>query len=139
MSTNPRSTSEPIARSRLRQEHRVRNLILDYALGISILGLIPIPRIFTLKLIVAFGLILKMIWDIGKQWHWRRGQDFLAIVGLFFGVLGALAMAFMAWATFVGLGVFVPYVKGFAIAAALFTLPWAIGQTVNQFFLSGNE
>ncbi|MBE9012754.1 hypothetical protein IQ250_21365 [Pseudanabaenaceae cyanobacterium LEGE 13415] len=122
-----------------RQAHRVRGLILDYALGISILGLIPIPRLFTLKLIVAFGLVLKMIWDIGKQWHWRKGQDFLAIAGVFFGILGALAMTLTAWLTFVGLGVFLPYLKGLAIAAAFFTLSWAIGQTVNQFFASGNE
>lgn len=139
MSTNPRSTPEPIAQRQIRQEHRVRNLILDYALGISILGLIPIPRIFTLKLIVALGLILKMVWDIGKHWHWRRGQDFLAIAGVFFGILGALAMTFTAWLTFIGLGEFLPYLKGFAIAAAFFTLPWAIGQAINQFFASGNE
>lgn len=137
MATNPRLTPQPIPQ--LRQEHRMRNLILDYALGISILGLIPIPRLFTLKLVISIGLIFKMIWDIGKRWHWRKGQDLLAIAGAFFGILGALAMAFMAWITFVGLGVFVPYAKGLAIAAAFFTLPWAIGQTVNQFFASGNE
>lgn len=137
MSTNLTPQQKPIPQ--IRQEHRVRNLILDYALGCSILGLIPIPRLFTLKLIVALGFVLKMIWDIGKQWHWRKGQDFLAIVGVFFGMLGALAMTFMAWATFIGLGVFVPYLQGLAIAVALFTLPWAIGQAVNQFFASGNE
>lgn len=137
----PRPTADPgvMSRSRMRQEHRVRNLILDYALGTSILGLIPIPRLFTLKLLLALGLIAKMIWDIGKLWHFRKGQDLLAIAGVFFGNLGALAMAFTAWLTFVGLGVFVPYLKGLALAAALFTLPWAMGQAVNQFYASGNE
>jgi hypothetical protein len=123
----------------VRQARRVRNLILDYALGISILGLIPIPRLFTLKLLVAFGLILKMIWDIGRLWHFRKGQDLLAIAGVLFGVLGALAMAFTAWLTFFGLGVFAPYLKGLAFAAALFTLPWGIGQSVNQFYASGEH
>lgn len=139
--SNPGSASDSAIafQEAMRREHRVRDLILDYALGISILGLIPIPRIFTLKLIIALGLILKMIWDIGKQWRWRKGQDFLAIAGVFFGALGALAMAFTAWLTFVGVGVFVPYLKGLAIAAAFFTLPWAIGQAVNQFYASGNE
>jgi len=125
--------------SKIRQERRVRSLILDYALGISILGLIPIPRLFTLKLLLALGFIIKMIWDIGKMWQWRKGQDFLAIAGVFFGTLGALAMAFTAWLTFIGLGVFVPYLKGLALSAAFFTLPWALGQAVNQFYANGNE
>lgn len=126
-------------RSVERQERRVRNLILDYALGTSILGLIPIPRLFTLKILLALGLIIKMIWDIGKQWRWRKGQDLLAIAGGFFGILGAFAMAFTAWLTFFGLGIFVPYLKGLAVAAALFMLPWGMGQAVNQFYASGAE
>lgn len=140
-STNPIPASDPAVttRSKIRQERRARSLIFDYALGISILGLIPIPRSFTLKLLLALGLIIKMIWDIGKLWRWRKGQDLLAIAGVFFGMLGALAMAFTAWITFIGLGVFVPYLKGLAIAASLFTVTWAIGQAVNQFFDSGNE
>jgi uncharacterized protein (DUF697 family) len=121
----------------MRQERQVRDLILDYALGTSILGLIPIPRLFTLKLVLAFGLVIKMIWDISKLWRFHRGQDLLAIAGVFFGSLGALAMAFTAWLTFLGLGVFVPYLKGLALAAAFFTLPWGIGQAVNQFYASG--
>ncbi len=138
--SNPDSASVDIASQKtIQREHRVRDLILDYALGISIVGLIPIPRLFTLKIVIALGLIIKMIWDIGKLWRRRKGQDFLAIAGVFFGGLGALAMAFTAWLTFVGLGVFVPYVKGLAIAAAFFTLPWAIGQAVNQFYASGKD
>ncbi len=136
----PNQPSPPVMPPKVvRQERRVRNLILDYALGTSILGLIPLPRLFTLKLLVAFGLILKLIWDIGKLWRFRKGQDLLAIAGVFFGSLGALAMSFTAWLTFFGLGVFVPYLKGLAFAAALFTLPWGIGQTVNQFYASGDE
>ena len=121
----------------MHQGRRVRDLILDYALGIAILGLLPIPRFFTFKLLLAFGLIIKMSWDIGKAWHFRPGQDILARVGVFFGSLGALAMSFMAWLTFWGLGVFVPYLQGLALAAALFTLSWGLGQVVNQFYASG--
>ena len=123
----------------VRQERRARSLILDYALGTSLLGLLPVPRFFTLKLVLAFGLTLKMIWDISKLWRFRRGQDLLAIAGLFFGLLGAFAMTFTAWLTFLGLGVFVPYLKGLALAAAFFTLPWSVGQVVKQFYASGNE
>lgn len=153
MSTEPvvppdsvNSTSDPaptrsVTRSRrnLRLDRRVRNLILDYALGTSILGLIPIPRLFTLKLILAGGFILKMIWDIGKMRRFPKGQDFLAIAGAFFGTLGAFAMAATAWLTIFGVGVFFPYLKGLAFAAALFTLVWAIGQAVSQFYASGHE
>jgi uncharacterized protein (DUF697 family) len=130
---------EPIVipKNLVRQEHLVRDLILDYALGASILGLIPIRGLFTVKLLVAAGLILKMIWDIGKLWGFRKGQDFLAIAGSFFGGLGALAMAFTAWLTMFGIGLFVPYIKSFALAAALFALTWSIGQATKQFYSSG--
>lgn len=118
---------------------RVRPLILDYALGLAILGLLPLPRLFTLKLLLAFGLISKMSWDIGHLWRFRPGQDVLARVGVCFGSLGALAVAFMAWLTFWGVGVFVPYLQGLALAAALFTLGWGMGQVVSQFYASGEE
>lgn len=121
----------------VRQERQVRDLVLDYALGASILGLIPIPGLFTVKLLVAAGLILKMISDIGKLWCFQKGQDFLAIAGSFFGGLGALAMAFTAWLTMFGVGLFVPYIKSLALAAALFTLTWSIGQATKQFYASG--
>jgi hypothetical protein len=117
---------------------RARGLILDYALGISILGLIPIPKLYTLKLLVALGLTSKMVWDIGKVWHFRKGEDWVARAGIFFGILGALAMAFMAWLTFIGLGVFLPYLRGLALAAALFMLPWGIGHAFNQFYASAD-
>ncbi len=142
MATDPSTnldSPQPSAIVPRSQNRRTRDLILDYALGISVLGLIPIPRLFTLKLLFALGLIFKMIWDIGKLWRWRKGQDFLAIAGVFFGSLGALAMAFTAWVTFFGLGVFVPYLKGLAFAAALFTVSWGMGQTVHQFYASGEE
>ena len=135
-SASPQPTSVSSLK-RIRRGRQGRDLILDYALGISILGLIPIPRIFTLKLLFAVGLNLKMIWDIRRLWRGSRGQDFLAIAGVFFGGLGALAMAFTAWLTFFGLSVFMPYLKGLAFSAALFTATWGMGQTINQFYDSG--
>jgi hypothetical protein len=123
----------------LRQERESRNLVLDYALGISLLGLIPVSGFLTLKLILAIGLILKMSWDLGVKWKFVKGQDILAIVGYLFGLLGAFAMAFMAWLTLLTIGLFVPYVGSFKIAAALFTLTWMLGQTINQFYASGGK
>ena len=135
----PASVPVILPQKLVRQERQVRNLILDYALGTSILGLIPIPRLFTLKLLLALGSIFKMVWDISQLWRFRKGQDLLAIAGVFFGSLGAFAMAGTAWLTLFGLGVFVPYLKGLSVAAALFTLTWGLGQAVNQFYASGNE
>jgi uncharacterized protein (DUF697 family) len=132
----PESSGLPL--SFVRRERRLRELILDYALGASILGLIPIQRLFTLRLVIAAGVILKMIWDIGNLWGFRRGQDLLAIMGYGFGSLGAFAMAFGAWLTLFGIGIFVPYVKGLAYAAALFTLTWGLGQATRQFYASSN-
>lgn len=121
----------------IRQEKQTRNLALDYALGISILGLIPISGMLTLRLLVAIGLLAKMIWELGVKWKFAKGQDFLALAGYIFGLLGALAIAFMAWLTLLAIGLFVPYVSSFKIAAALFTLTWMVGQSTNQFYASG--
>lgn len=77
----------------IRQEKQTRNLALDYALGISILGLIPISGMLTLRLLVAIGLLAKMIWELGVKWKFAKGQDFLAIAGYVFGLLGALGVA----------------------------------------------
>lgn len=123
----------------LRQERASRALAFDYALGVSILGLIPIPGLLTVKLVVAVGLLVKMLWDISVKWQFARGQDILALAGYLFGFLGALAMAFMAWLTFFTIGLFVPYISSFRIAAALFTLTWVLGQNTNQFYASGRK
>lgn len=123
----------------LRQERESRNLVFDYALGVSILGLIPISDLMTLKLLLAIGLIFKMGWDIGKKWQFAKGQDILAIAGHLFGLLGAFAMAFMAWLTLLTIGLFIPYVGSLKMAAALFTLTWMLGQTANQFYASSRK
>lgn len=123
----------------LRQERISRILAFDYALGISILGLIPIDGLLTVKLLIAVGLLAKMLWDIGVKWKFVKGQDILAIAGYVFGFIGALAMAFMAWLTLLAIGLFVPYVSSLKVAAALFTLTWVLGQNTNQFYASGHK
>ena len=120
----------------VRQERESRNLALDYALGVSILGLIPISGLLTLKFLLATVLIVKMSRDIGNKWKFPKGQDILAIAGHLFGLLGAFAMAFMAWLTLLTMGLFIPYVGSFKMAGALFTLTWMLGQTTNQFYAS---
>jgi uncharacterized protein (DUF697 family) len=119
-----------------RLENRIGDLILDYAIGVSILALIPIPRFFTAKILVAAGLNLKMMGDIGRLCQFWGGQGPLAIAGNLFGGIGAFAMALMAWLTVLGIGIYVPYIKGLALAAAFFTLTWNIGQATKQFYAS---
>jgi hypothetical protein len=123
----------------VRQERECRNLALDYALGVSIIGLIRISEILTLKLLLTTGLILKMSWDIASKWKFVKGQDILAIAGHLFGLLGAFAMALVAWLTLLTIGLFVPFVSSFKLAAALFTLTWMIGQSINQFYANGEK
>lgn len=123
----------------IQRNRRIRNLILDYAMGAALIGLNPIRGTLTLTLLVVAVLILKMMWDIGYEWGYTKGQDPLAIAGNVFGFLGAFALAFMAWVTIFCFGLFVSLFSGFAISAALFTLTWTLGQVTNQFYASGYE
>lgn len=121
----------------IKRHQKIRNLILDYAVGAALIGLNPIRGTLTLTLLVVGILILKMIRDIGYSWRYTKGQDPLAIAGNLFGFLGAFALAFMAWVTLFCVGLFMPLFSGFAICAALFTLTWTLGQVTNQFYASG--
>ena len=123
----------------VRKERECRNLALDYALGVSIIGLIRISELLTFKLLLATGLLVKMSWDIANKWKFVKGQDILAIAGYLFGLIGAFAMAFVAWLTLLAIGLFVPYIGSFKLAAALFTLTWMIGQSINQFYANGEK
>lgn len=118
---------------------QVRDLILDYALGAAVIGLIPVPGFLLIKIIAVVILIIKMRRNIAALWGFPKGHDILAFVGNWFGSLGALAIALMAWLTVVGLGVLVPYINSLAQAAAFATLTWAQGQVTNQFYFSSRQ
>ncbi|MGB5632356.1 MAG: hypothetical protein WBM86_06205, partial [Waterburya sp.] len=91
--TSPHDFMEAIA-SQLLPVKEVRDLILDYAIGIAILGFNPFPGVNLITDTIACGLILKMISDIGKKkWGYPKGQDVIAIIGSIFGGCGALAAA----------------------------------------------
>lgn len=118
---------------------RVRNLVLDYALGAAVIGLIPVPGLLIIQIITLVFLMIKMRRNIGALWGFPKGHDILAFVGTWFGSLGALAIALMAWLTLLGIGVFVPFVDSLARAAAFATLVWAQGQVTNQFYNSSRR
>ena len=117
----------------------IRDLILDYAIGISILGFNPFPGINLITNTLAGGLILKMIQDVGRKYGYPKGQDAIAIIGSIFGGFGAFAAALVSWSTVSFCGLFIPVIGEFAATSFLFTLTWAIGQATNQFYLSGRQ
>ena len=135
---SPHDVIEAIA-AQLVSVKEVRDLILDYAIGIAIFGFNPIPGINIVTDTIALGLILKMIRDIGNKWGYPKGQDAFSIIGSIFGGFGALFAAFTSWATVSFVGLYVPVIGEFATASFFFTLTWAIGQATNQFYLSGRQ
>ena len=135
---SPHDFIEAIA-SQLVSVKEVRDLILDYAIGVSILGFNPLPGINLITDTIACGLIFKMIRDIGKKWGYPKEQDAIAIIGSIFGGFGALLASSASWATISFIGLYVPIVGEFAAASFFFTLTWAIGQATNQFYLSGRQ
>ena len=122
----------------LRQkQRRVRNLILDYGLGVATLGLNPFPGFLSFTLLVSSFLILKMLRDIAVVWGFTGGQDWLAIASSFFGAMSSLWLGIMMWGTLVVLSFFLPLPRSFAVAAGLFTLTCGLGQATSQFYASG--
>ena len=135
---SPHDFIEAIA-AQLVSVKEVRDLILDYAIGIAILGFNPFPGINLVTNTIAGGLILKMISDIGSKWGYPKGQDAIAIIGSIFGGFGAFMAATTSWAVISFAGLYLPVISEFATASFLFTLTWAIGQATNQFYLSGRQ
>ncbi len=118
-----------------RRYRSIQGTIVDYALGLAILGLAPF--FLTPTLIVAAALLLKMVWDIAKRWYFPVVRNPIALAGGAVNALGALAIALLAWLTLVFLGTFIPLIDRFAVAAALMSGTWTLGAVANQFFLNG--
>lgn len=70
---------------------KVRNLILDYALGAAIVALLLIPGIEWLKAIALVVLNLFLVIGIARLWNFQKGGDLLARIGILFGIAGAIA------------------------------------------------
>ncbi|MEM7758881.1 MAG: hypothetical protein AAGF83_06425 [Cyanobacteria bacterium P01_G01_bin.67] len=117
---------------------RVRNSVLDYALGAAILGLIPvygrwIPEIrFALLTILN----LKMVVNIGRFWGYHKNQDILVIVGSILGLLASFTLAMMTWLIIFAIGLFVPLVDSLARACAYGIFTWSIGHTISRYYYS---
>ena len=117
---------------------RVRNSILDYALGAAILGLIPvygrwIPEI---RLTLLTLLNLKMTFNIGRFWGYHKGQGNLAIAGCILGIIGSFALAIMAWIVVFAIGLFTPFVDSLARPIGYSVLTWNIGRAMSRYYYS---
>lgn len=115
---------------------KVRNLILDYALGAAIVALLPIPKLGVLQAIVLFILNVLLVVGIARLWRFQKGGDLLARVGVLFGIAGAIVMGVLVWLLMVAVGVVVPLLGALAPGVVAFCYFWGIGQTVHHFYLS---
>lgn len=131
------STVLPSSSSISQRYRAIRSMIVDYALGMAIIGLNPFRPLLTFTLCAAGIIILKMMWDIRRKWHFAGRHQVLAIASYLFNLLGALTMGFMALLTLIFIGVVFPIMPRFGLAAALMTLTWIVGAVTNQFFLNG--
>lgn len=115
---------------------KVRNLILDYALGAAIVALLPLPQLNGLKAIVLLGLNLFLVIGIARLWNFKKGSDLLARMGILFGIAGAIGVGIVGWLLLILLGVVVPALKSLAPGMAAFCYFWGFGQAVHHFYIS---
>lgn len=121
----------------LAQRYRtIQTMVVDYAIGLAILGLNPFPNLLTLSLLIAAAILVKMLWDIGRKWRFPLVSNPITLAGGVGNIVGSLTMALMAWVTLVFLGTLVPVLGRFAFSAALMTLTWTLGAAANQFCLN---
>jgi hypothetical protein len=115
---------------------KARNLILDYALGAAIVALLPIPNIGIWQAIALVLLNILLVIGIARLWQFQKGGDFLARVGVLFGIAGAVLMGLLVWLLTVALGAVVPLVGALAPGMGAFCYFWGMGQAVNHFYVS---
>ncbi len=130
-------SSVELSQQNLHRAKQARDLVFDYALGTSLMSLLPIAGYYTPRLLLVLFLLVKMCRDIGKVWQFPRGQDLLAIAGNIFGAIGAVVTAAVVWVTLLAIGIWVPYFDSFKGFAGLFTLTWMLGQSTNQYYANG--
>jgi hypothetical protein len=130
----PQSPSDAAELARLVGASQQR--VVDYALGLGILGMFP--AWLSPVLVLAVLLLVGMLWDIGRRWRWSWPRNPITLIGAYLNVLGAFAVALLSWTALVLLGVWIPLIDHYALAAALLCGAWTLGAAANQFFLQGH-
>lgn len=110
-------------------------MVVDYAIGLAILGLFPAA--LTPVLLITVLLLAKMVWDIARRWDLSVPLNPVPILGLVLSVVGACTLALLAWLSGMLLGAVLPLGESWALSAALLTGSWTLGASVNQFFMNG--
>ena len=113
----------------------VQGMVVDYALGLAILGLFR--DFLTPVLVITALLVTKMIWDIARLWRFAISLNPIAALGQMANTVGACAIALLAWFSLELLGVIVPGIESFALSAALMSGAWTLGAAFNTFFMNG--
>ncbi|MEM1367142.1 MAG: hypothetical protein AAGG02_03830 [Cyanobacteria bacterium P01_H01_bin.15] len=117
--------------------YAVKHWILDYAIATSIVGFNPFPQLSWVTTIFAWGLMIKMIWDLRalrvRGPHQRTmGMSLTACLGCF----SALTAAVIAWLLLTFVGFWIPFVGEFGAAGFFFILTFILGQTFARYYLS---
>lgn len=119
--------------------NKIRGLIFDYALGISILGFDFIPNTIEIRITIACILILKMIREIGHKWGYPKGQDLITIFTTVISILAALIISILTWVIIFLGGLYLLVLEEFATSVFLFTLTWTLGHITHQYYLNGRQ
>ena len=113
----------------------VQAMVVDYALGLAILGLFR--DLLTPVLVITVLLLAKMVWDIARLWRFAISFNPIAVLGQMAHTVGACAIALLAWCSLELLGAIVPGIESFALSAGLMSGAWTLGAAFNTFFMNG--
>lgn len=113
----------------------VQGMVVDYSLGLAILGLFQ--DFLTPVLVITVLLVAKMVWDIARLWRFAISLNPIAVLGQTAHTVGAGATALLAWCSLELLGAIVPGIESVALSAALMSGAWTLGASFNMFFMNG--
>lgn len=128
-------TEEQVQQRLVGRYEVVQQMVVDYALGLAILGLFR--DLLTPVLVITVLLVAKMIWDIARLWRFAISFNPIAVLGQMANTVGACAIALLAWCLLELLGAIVPGIECFALSAALMSGAWTLGAAFNTFFMNG--
>jgi len=115
---------------------QARGRILDYALGATIVILLPIPYSMLLKVVILPVLLGLMVKGLLRLWQGYK-PDAVAKLSLLVSWAGAILLGWLGWLGGIALATRIPWLTGLAPGIAVFSLFWGVGQAVNHCYLSG--
>jgi len=117
-------------------ERKVRSMIVDYALGALILGVIPIYGLWvpTVRIIVLIFINLKMVLAVGRFWGHHKGHFVTTNLTLILAILKSFFLAIFLWAGVVIIGLFIPFADSLARAFAYGFLTMSIGNALSHYY-----